>query len=428
MQITKEQLKPTRVKLTITADEKELSGIKKVVVQDLGTSSKVSGFRSGKAPINLIEKQLNQNLLQTEFLDTAVNQLFIASVRNQNLRAVGQPDITVTKFVPFSTLEFTAEVGIIGTITLADYKNTKLPKKSSDATAKDVDNVLESLRTRSAIRKDVQRPSKNGDELLIDFIGTDAKTGDRIQGGSDTNHILVLGSKTMIAGFEDGLVGVKAGEKKDLLLTFPKDYGAAELRSKKVKFEVTVQKVQELEMPNIDDDFVKNLGPFKTVADAKEAIKKDLKAEKERENITAYDNELLALLADKSDVAVPDELIQSEIDRMEEEEKRNLTYRGQTWQEHLDAEGISEEAHRVRQLLPATQRIKGGIILAEIADMEKIEVSPEELEVRIMLLKNQYTDDAMLAELEKPENRRDIHNRMLTEKTLDKLRSFATKR
>ncbi|MFI5270659.1 MAG: trigger factor, partial [Candidatus Saccharimonadales bacterium] len=162
MQITKEQLSPTRVKLTITAEENELSGIKKVVVKDLGASSKVSGFRAGKAPINLIEKQLDQTLLQTEFLDAAINQLFVASVRNQALRAIGQPDIAVTKFVPFTTLVFTAEVSIIGVIKLADYKNTKLPKKSSDVTAKDVDNVLESLRARSAVRKEVKRPAKNG--------------------------------------------------------------------------------------------------------------------------------------------------------------------------------------------------------------------------------------------------------------------------
>ena len=428
MQIKNEHISSTKAKLTITADLKELSSIKQLVVSDLGGSSKVAGFRAGKAPQNLVEKQLDQTLLQTEFLDAAVNQLFIASIQNQKLRAVGQPEISITKFVPFSTLEFTAEVSIIGTVKLADYKNIKLEPKKVEATAKDVKGVIDNLLQRAAKRKDVDRPAKNGDELLIDFIGTDAKTDERIQGGSDNDHALVLGSKTLIPGFEEGLIGVKAGGSKDLILTFPKDYGAAELQNKKVKFAVTVKKVQELEIPKFDDAFAKTIGPFKTVKEAEENIKKDLKAEQERENVSAYDNELLAVLASKSSVDIPEQLVEEEIGRIEEEEKRNLTYRGQTWQEHLDAEGITAETHRERQRIPATERIKGGIVLAEVADKENITVTPEELEVRIMLLKNQYTDDAMQAELDKPENRRDINNRMLTEKTLDKLRSFATKK
>ena len=426
MQIKNAPVSPTKVKLTITADQKELSSIKQLVVKELGSNSKISGFRAGKAPQNLIEKQLDQTLLQTEFLDTAVNQLFIASIQNQKLRAVGQPEISIVKFVPFTTLEFTANVSIIGSVKLADYKNVKLDPKKVDATAKDVKGVIDNLLERAAKRKEVDRAAINGDELLIDFIGTDAKTDERIQGGSDNDHQLILGSKTLIPGFEAGLIGVKAGETKDLILTFPKDYGAAELQNKKVKFAITVKKVQELAVPKFDDAFAKTIGPFKNVKEAEENIKKDLKAERERENVAAYDNELLALLASKSTVDIPEQLIEEEINRIEEEEKRNLVYRGQTWQEHLEAEGISEETHRERQRIPATERIKGGIVLAEVADKENITVTPEELEVRIMLLKNQYTDDAMLTELDKPENRRDINNRMLTEKTLDALRKFAT--
>jgi trigger factor len=428
MKIKNEQLTPTKVTLTITAETDELESLKTSVVQQLGSNAKVSGFRAGKAPAHLLEKQLDQTALQTEFLDAAINQLFMAAVTHEKLRPVSQPAISVTKFVPFTTLEFTAEISVIGDIQLADYKQLKLAPKKAEVTAKDVQEVIDTLRARAAARKTVTRAAKLGDEVVVDFAGTDAKTKESIEGGSATDHKLVLGSNAFIPGFEEALVGLKAGESKDVPLTFPKDYGSKELQGRKVNFACTVKEVNELTEPKFDDAFVATLGPFKTVAEAKTNIKKDLIIERERENQAAYDNELIATLADKSTIPVPEALVSDEIDRMEEEEKRNLTYRGQTWQEHLDAEGVTAEEHRARQQPQAEQRVKGGLVMAEIAELEKITVTPEDLEVRMMLLKNQYPDPAMQAELEKPENRRDIHNRMMTEKTLDILRRYATKK
>jgi trigger factor len=426
MQIKKEQLTPTKVTLTVVAEADELASLKQEVVKELGSSTKVSGFRAGKAPAHLIEKQLDPTRLQTEFLDAAVNQLFVTAIRHEKLRPVAQPSISITKFVPFTTLEFAAEVSVIGDITLADYKHLKLAPKKAEVTAKELQEVIASLQARAATRTTVKRAAKLGDELTIDFKGTDAKTGDSIEGGSADDHKLILGSNSFIPGFEKALVGLKAGDSKDVPLTFPKDYAAKELQNRKVTFAVTVKEVQELVEPKFDDAFAATIGPFKTVAEAKANIKKDLLAERERENQAAYDNELIGMLADKSTIPLPAALVSEEIDRMEEEEKRNLTYRGQTWQEHLEAEGVTAEEHRARQQPQAEQRVKGGLAMAEIAEQEKITVSPEDLEVRIMLLKNQYTDPAMQAELEKPENRRDIHNRMMTEKTLDKLKQYAT--
>jgi trigger factor len=426
MKIKKEQLTPTTVKLSVAAEPDELGPLKKAVVEQLGTNVKVSGFRAGKAPAHLIEKQLDSSSLQTEFLDTAINQLFTAAVRQQKLRPVAQPNIAISKFVPFTTLEFTAELSVIGDITLADYKHLKLAPKKAEVTAKDVQAVVDTLRTRAAERKAVTRAAKLGDEVIVDFVGTRVKTKETLEGGSATDHKLVLGSNSFIPGFEEGLVGMKAGDSKDLPLTFPKDYGAADLQGAKVTFAVTVKGVNELVEPKFDDAFAATLGPFKTVAEAKAGIKKDLMVERERENQAEYENDLITQLAEKSDIALPEALVEEEIDRMEEEEKRNLTYRGQTWQEHLEAEGVTAEEHRARQRLMAEKRVKGGLVLAEVAELEAISVSPEELEVRIMLLKNQYPDPTMQLELDKPENRRDINNRLMTEKTLDKLKQYTS--
>ncbi|MDB5164779.1 MAG: Trigger factor [Candidatus Saccharibacteria bacterium] len=426
MQVKKEQLTPTSTKLTITADPAELAVVKQHVLKDLSKSVKVQGFREGKAPAHLIEKQVDQNVLQSEFLDHVVNERYVDAIQQEQLRPAGQPQITVTKFVPFSEVEFTAEVEVVGDVTLADYTKVKLDQTPVSVSAKDVDEVLDNLRTRAATKQDVTRAAKDGDEVTIDFTGTDAKTQEPIDGADGSDYPLTIGSKTFIPGFEEELIGLKPGDEKTFVITFPKDYGTASLQSRKVQFVVTVKKVTELAKPELDDAFAASVGPFKTVAELKADIKKQLKVEREQEAQRAYDNQLIQNIAEKSEVAIPTALIDEEVERIEEEEKRNSAYRGQTWQEHLDAEGVTAEEHKEKNRPGAELRVKAGLVLSEIADKEKLTVTPEELEIRIQLLKGQYPDPAMQAELDKPENRRDILSRMLTEKTLDKLRGYAT--
>ncbi|MGC1176738.1 MAG: trigger factor [Candidatus Saccharimonadales bacterium] len=426
MQIQRDQIEPTKVKLTITAEQALLDTVKQAVLKRLSQNVKVQGFRSGKAPAHLIEKQLDQQLLQSEFLDAAVNQLYTEAVRQEKLRVVTQPTVSITKFVPFSTLEFTAEFEVVGDIKLADYKKIKLARKPVEVSAKDVDEVLENLRGRAAQKEVVTRAAKSGDEVTIDFKGVDAKTKEPIAGADGKDYALPLGSKTFIPGFEDELIGIKTGEERSFTLTFPKDYGAKELQSRKVNFTVTATKVQELKPPKLDDTFAATVGPFTSLSELKSDIKKQVTAERQREAQAAYDNELLEKIAAGSTVAIPKALVDEEVDRVEESEKRDVTYRGQTWQEHLDAEGLDAEAHREKQRPAAELRVKAGLILGEAAEKEQVSVTPEEVKLRVQLLKGQYPDPAMQAELDKPENQRDIRGRLLTEKTLDALRGYAT--
>lgn len=427
MQVKKERLEPTKVKLTVSAEATLLASIKQQVVEHLGKNAKVQGFRPGKAPVHLVEKQLNPAALQTEFLEQAVNRLYIDAIQQENLRPVTSPQVSITKFVPFTTLEFTAEVEVVGDIKLANYKTIKLAPKAVNVTAADVNQVLDNLRGRAAEKKDVQRPAKAGDEVIINFKGADAKTKDAISGADGNEYPLMLGSKSFIPGFEDKLVGSKPGSTKTFILTFPKDYGAKPLQGREVSFTVEILKIRELVKPKLDDAFAKTVGPFKSLAELKSDIKKQLTAEKQQQAQQAYDNELLEKIAAKSTISLPKTLVEDEITRMEDEEKRNLAYRGQTWQEHLEEEGVDEAGHRETKRPAAEMRSKVGLILGTIADQENITVTPEELEIRMQLLKGQYTDPAMLAELDKPEARRDIHSRMMTEKTLDLLRTSATK-
>lgn len=427
MQVTKTHPAPTTVKLAVKADQKELSEVKQAVLASLSAGVKVPGFRPGKAPANLVEKQIDPSALQSEFLEQAVNRLYVDAAQKENLRPIAQPKVEVTKFVPFTTLEFTAEVEAVGDIKLPNYKLIKVEAKKPQVTAKDVNEVIDNLRQRSATKQDVDRAAKQSDEVIIDFKGTDTKTKKPIEGTDGKEYPLTIGSKSFIPGFEEQLLGLKQGDKKAFDVTFPKDYGAKDLQGRAVTFEVTVLKVRQVNPAELDDKFAATVGPFKSLAELKSDIKKQLTAEKQREADRSFDNELLEKIAAKTEVAVPKALVEEEIDRMEEEEKRNIVYRGQTWQEHLDAEGLSAEAHREKQRAGAELRVKAGLVLGAIADKEQITVTPEELEIRIQLLKGQYPDPSTQAELDKPEGRRDIHSRMMTEKTLDKLRGYSTK-
>jgi len=427
MQLKKDQLTPTKIKLTVSASAEQLEGIKRQVVEHLGQNAKIQGFRAGKAPAQLVEKQLDPSVLQTEFLEQAVNRLYIDAVQQEKLRPISQPKIEIVKFVPFATLEFTAEVESVGDIKLPNYKIMKLASKPSTVNTEDVNQVLDNLRGRAAEKKTVDRAAKTGDEVIINFKGVDAETKQAIQGADGSEYPLALGSKTFIPGFEEKLVGAKPSATKTFTLTFPKDYGAKSLQNRKVSFTVEVLKVQELVKPKLDDAFAATVGPFKTLAELKADIKKQLSAEKQQQVQQQYDNELLEKIADKTDITIPDALVEDEITRMEDEEKRNTAYRGQTWQEHLKEEGVDEKGHRELKRPGALMRVKVGLLLGEIANQEKIDVTPEELEIRLQLLRGQYTDPNMQAELDKPENQRDIHSRMMTEKTIEKLRGYAKK-
>ena len=426
MHITKKNLTPTKLELTLAADEKLLASVKAKVLAELARDTNIAGFRKGHAPAAMVEKSVDQNLLQSRFLDAALNELYGAGLRQEQIRPVASPEVSVTKFVPFSTLEATATVEAVGEIVLGDYKKIKVAKKTVSVTADEVTAVIEDLRTRAADKQEVKRAAKDGDEVTLDFSGKDAKTGDKIEGATAGDYPLVLGSNSFIPGFEPKVVGLKAGASKTFDVTFPKDYGQPALQDKKVTFDITVKAVKEIKQPKVDDAFAASVGPFKTVAELKADIKRQLQSEKENQAQRELENEVLATLAEKSKAAVPKALVDEEIDRMEEEEKRNLVYRGQIWQEHLDAEGKTAEKHHEDLRETAEIRVKTGLVLAEAAEAEGVTVSPQELDERIALLKQQYPDKQMQAELDKPENRREIRSRLLTEKAINRLVSYAT--
>ncbi len=427
MQITRTNPTSTETKLTIKATQAELSKAKDIVIKKLAPQVKVAGFREGKVPPAIVEKNLDANILQSEVIEETINKLYASAVRQEELRPVANPEVSIKKFVPFTDLEFEVTVATIGQVKLADYKKVKLSKTAIKITAADIDKVVKSLQQRAAEHNPVKRAAKNSDQLIIDFKGSDVK-GNAVAGAEGKDYPLILGSNAFIPGFEDHLIGTKTGETKTFEIVFPKDYSVKALQSKKVKFEVTVNKVSESIEPKVDDDFAAAIGPFKDVTALKEDIKNQLTFERERENQNKFENELLELISNKSTIEIPKLLIDEQIDRIESEEKQNLLYRGQTWEEHLKDEKVTAEEHKEQKRPAAEQRVKVSIVLSEVAEAEKIEVTLEEVEVRLQMMRAQYQDAQSQTELAKPEALRDINSRIMTEKTLAKLTEYATKK
>lgn len=408
----------TLAQVTITADASELERYKAKVLQKFQAELKLAGFRKGNAPVALVEKSVDQNMLQQEFLEEAMTTLYTAAAKSEKLRPISPPKVTLKKFVPYTELEFDAEVTVVSDIILPDYKKIKVAKEKVAVSKKDVEDVIENLRTRASTKTDVERAAKETDQVWIDFEGFDQK-GAPIDRADGKDYPLVLGSNTFIPGFETELIGKKAGDKTEFTLTFPKNYGVASMQGQKVTFKVTVNKVQEVTLPKVDDAFAAGLGPFTSVEQLRSDIEKQLQQDKEEAARRNHEAATLRAIVEKTKVTVPQELIDEQTEMLVREVRQNAIQRGQTYEELLKAEGKTEEQYKKEVLEPeALDRVKAGLVLSEIAEAEKLTVEANELDERLAALKAQYRDEKMQAELDKLENQRDIANRILTEKTI----------
>lgn len=421
MKITNHKDQELSSSYKITADLKELTDSKNLVLKHHQKEAKIAGFRPGKAPLNIVEKNIDQNALSSSVLQDVVDLLYTKSIEELKIKPVSNPEIKVEKFVPFSTLEFTITVDKLGKITLPDMKNFKSENKAVKITAKDVDDALEDLRMRASDFKESDKAAKLTDRVTIDFEGIDPKDKKVITGTTGEDYPLILGSKSFIPGFEEELVGLKPKDKKSFDIVFPKDYGAEQFRNRKVTFNVTVKKIEGSILPKLDDELASKMGPFKTLVELKEAIKKELENELNANNLRRLEDEILNFLGKKTKVNLPEKLVNEEVEIVVSKAKREALNQGQTWEEYLKASKLDEAKFNAEAKITAADRVRSGIAIGEIAARDDVQVTREEFDQAMDYLKNQYKDPAMLEELTKSENRRDLMMRLLTDKVLKHL-------
>jgi len=428
MKTSVKNISDTKVELTIVLSPERLAIAEQVATTKLARDVKVPGFRKGKTPVGVAAKNINPQALQEEILDNAISKAVAEAFLENKIQALDRPAVEVKKYVPGETLEFTAEAEILPKITLGDYKKLKAKTEKVVVNDDEINEIIERMRNGLAEKKEVKRIAKDGDETIIDFVGK--KDDVAFDGGTGKDYPLTLGSGQFIPGFEEGIVGHKAGEVFDLELTFPADYGSAELKGAKVVFTTTLKSINEIVLPEVDDAFAAKAGPFKTVTELKDDIKRELTKQKEHEIGEKQKDDLVTQLVAISKVPVPEILVADQIKSIEQDFVNNLMYQGLTLDQYLENKSFESKEKwletEVKEV--AEKRVKAGLVLAELSKVEKIEASTAELDAHIDTYKQQYAKNPeALKQFEQPEVRRDIANRLLTEKTVDLLVKLNTK-
>ena len=412
----------TRVKVMIAADHAELAAAEQVALKRLAKTAKVNGFRTGHVPLEIVKKHADANALAQETLDAALNRAVAEAFLSNDLQVLARPEVEIKKYVPGELLEFTAEADVLPEVKLVNYKKLKVKKAAVNVDKKEIDEVIERIQKGLSEKKEVKRAAKIGDETVIDFVGK--KDGEAFHGGTGKDYPLVLGSNSFIPGFEDALVGLKAGDTKDVKLAFPKDYHVKDLAGQDVVFEVTVKKVNSVKLPALDDKFAAKAGSFTSMEDLRSDIKAEIAAQAERRAKDDLKDELVKQLVAKSVVSVPSVLRDDQIRSLEQDLRQNLMYRGRTLEQYFKEKGYADRDAWVKAEANdvADARIKAGLVLAQLSKELKIEATADELAAHINTYKQQYANNSEMAKhFDKPEAQREVANRLITEKTVDKL-------
>lgn len=420
MKVKSKKISDSRIELTVTLEPEDLKVAKEKALLKLAKEVKVEGFRKGKVPAEVAKKFIPDNDLNAEAIDIAVRTTVIEAFNKVEKSPLVLPSVNVTKYVPDETAEYTATADIIPEIKLGDYKKLGVKKPEAKVSEKDIKGVLENIASSFAEKKAIKREAKLTDEVVIDFVGK--KDGEAFPGGSAKDYKLVLGSKTFIPGFEDGIVGHEPGDKFELKLTFPKDYGVKDLAGAKTVFEILVKQINEVTKPAIDDELAKKCGPFKSLDELKKDIEKNLTAQNEHRLNEKFKDDLIEALIKKSTVPAPEILIDDQMKMIREDIERNATSQGMSFEDFLKRNNETTESWEKEARKIAEKRVKASLALQTLAVEQKITVSDELVNAKLAELRDVYKKSPeALKNLKNPNVKMDIKNRLIIEETLNYL-------
>lgn len=418
MKTTTKKLSDTRVEVKVSLDAADLQTAREHALERIATNLKVQGFRKGKVPASMVEKHVSANEINDETIEIAVRTTLSAVFAKEKQPPIAIERVNVSKYVPGETAEYTATAEVLPEIKLGDFKKLKAQMQPTEPTKADVDEILDNIINAYSEKVVVKRAAKLGDEVIIDFVGK--RDGEPFAGGSAKDYHLVLGSGQFIPGFEDGIVGHEAGDKFDLNLTFPKNYGEKTLAGKQVVFEVLLKQVNEVQKPAADDALAQKCGNFKTIEELRADIKKNLEAQNHHRALNAYYDELVAELVKASKVAAPEILIEDQLRLIRDDITRNAAGRGMKLEDFLQTAGKKLEEWEKEARKVAEERVKASLVLQVLAREQGIEAAEAEVEAKLAELKDVYQKSKeALANLKKPEVRQDIKNRLTIDKTLE---------
>ena len=387
---TCEKIEKSRVSLTIEVSAAEFEAAIEKAYLKMRKNINLQGFRPGKAPRKMIEKMYGVEVFFEEAINIAFPEAYEAAIKEKELQVVGYPEVDMLGECTVEGFTFTAIAPVYPEATLGEYKGLSAVKGEVKVTEEDVADRLQLLADRNTRLVSVEREAKIGDTAVIDFEGF--LNGVPFEGGKGENHSLELGSGSFVPGFEDQVMGMKAGEEKEIDITFPEQY-TPELAGKAVVFKVKVHEVKEKEIPELDDEFAKDVSEFDTLDELKADLEKKIAEEREKEVQQAFADALMEQVAENMTVEIPDVMVEAQCQQFLNDFKMQLAQQGIPYEEYIKLTGGDEAKMMEEAKEPALRQVRMDLAMQAIIKAEELTASDEEVEAEYAKLAEQYTMD-----------------------------------
>lgn len=422
MELNKKELNKNELELTITVKVDEMEKFLKLSAERLSKTAKIAGFRPGKAPYDKIVQELGEMKIYEAALDDILTHYFWQAIDDNKIQAIGQPKIDIEKFAPGNDLVFKATVALLPKVKLGKYTGFNIKKQEVKIDKVELNKVMDDLRemrVKEVIKKEAV---VKGDKAQVDFkVSCDGKP---IEQGSAEKYPLVVGEGRMIPGFEEEVIGLKAGDEKKFKLKFPENYHDKAVAGKECEFEIKVHDVFKRELPELDDEFVKSLGQFESVEDFKQKVEENIKSEKSFKESQRVEIEMLDKIVDAAEFEdIPELLIDAESHKMVHELQSSIESQGMSWEQYLSSIKKDHDALQKDMVEGAERRVKTSLLMREIAAKENLRVDAKEVEEQLQKLAEQYKDNAQAQENLKSDGyKKYLENNMNNDKVLEYLR------
>jgi trigger factor len=341
----------------------------------------VPGWRKGKAPQNLIENHYGEGVFYEEAFEAVFPKAFDEAVAEHKLEVVSRPDIDILKIGKNEGVAFTAEVFLKPEVTLGQYKGVEVTKNEDKVGAKEVNEELEKIRNQNVRWVEVERPAAMGDTVVMDYSGS--VDGVKFDGGTAEGQTLELGSEKFIPGFEEQVVGLSAGEQKDITVRFPAEYPVPDLTDKEAVFALNIISVKEKELPALDDEFAQDVSEFETLTDYKKDIKKNLKKAAEERAKSQVEDEILKKIVEDSKVEIPEPMIEQQTNYQMQQLSYQLMYQGMKLEDYLKYTGKTIDELKADYHEGSERQVKMRLCLEAMIKAENITASDEDVEKHI---------------------------------------------
>lgn len=389
MSVQVENLEKNMAKLTIEVTAEDLEKALNAAYQRQKKNISIPGFRKGKVPRAMVEKMYGPAVFYEDAVNSLIPQEYAKAADESGLDIVSQPEIDVVQIEKGKPFIFTAEVAVKPEVTLGEYKGLEVPKADLEVTDEEIEAELKKEQEKNARTIHVEdRAAQEGDKVTIDFEGF--VDGVAFEGGAGKDYPLTLGSKTFIPGFEEQLVGVALEQPVDVNVTFPEDYQAEELKGKEAVFKCVIHKIEAKELPELDDDFAKDVSEFDTLEEYKKEIKDNIEKRKADAAKTEKENAVVDKAIENAQMDIPEAMVKTQINQMIDDFARRIQSQGLTMEQYMQFTGSTRETMQEQMRPQAMKRIQSRLVLEKVAEVENIQISDEKLDEELTKMAEMY--------------------------------------